>query len=99
MGVASWLVWREGPERLDVRIALWLYGLQLAVNALWAPLFFGLRKLLAGLVDILLLWVLVALTTLAFYRISNEAAALLLPYWAWVTFAAGLNALILRLNP
>jgi len=98
MGVAAWLVWRRGRE-LRVGIPLLLFTVQLLLNGLWSVLFFGLRSPGAAAVDILVLWVTIALTIGAFHRVSRPAATLLLPYWGWVTFAAILNLAIWTLNP
>ena len=72
--------------------------MQLALNAAWSPLFFGLRSPLAGLVDIGALWLAIGATVVAFWRIVPLAGGLLLPYWAWVTFATALNLAIWRMN-
>jgi len=91
MGVASWLVWRA-PDRPRARHALALYSLQLLLNLAWSWLFFGLRQPLAALVEIVALLTLIALTTLRFAPLSRAAAALMMPYLAWVSFATLLNA-------
>ena len=70
----------------------------MAVNVVWSPVFFALEAPLAALVVIVVLWVLVAGTLEAFRRVDRRAAALLVPYLAWVTFAAVLNFEIWRLN-
>ncbi|MFP8954824.1 TspO/MBR family protein [Natrialbaceae archaeon A-arb3/5] len=96
MGVALWLVWRaDGPGR---RLALSLFVVQMAFNVAWTPAFFSLEAPLVALGVILTLWVLVAGTIAAFRRVDRRAAALLVPYLAWVTFAAILNFEIWRLN-
>lgn len=92
MGVASWLVWREGPARPEVRSALVLYVIQLLSNLAWSWLFFGFRQPLAALVDIVVLLALIAVTAQRFARVSRIAAVLMLPYLAWVAFATILNA-------
>jgi tryptophan-rich sensory protein len=98
MGVAAWLVWRaQGLSGAGA--ALLLFVVQLAVNALWSWLFFGWRQGALAFVDILVLWVLIAATIALFGRVSRVAAALLVPYLAWVTFASFLNFSIWRLNP
>lgn len=97
MGVAAWLVWRNG-EAHNLRLPLALFGLQLFLNALWTPLFFGLQRPDLALVNILVLWVAIAATGIAFYPISRTAAFLFLPYWLWVSFAALLNASLWWLN-
>ena len=75
-----------------------MFLVQLILNALWSILFFGLRSPLAGLVDIVVLWLAILATIVLFFRVSVPAGVLLLPYIGWVTFAAVLNAAILRLN-
>lgn len=96
MSVAAWLVWRE-KERTDVRRPLTLYVIQLALNAVWTPIFFGLypfvgvAALWVGVVVIVAIDVAVLLTMLAFWRVRKVAAVLLIPYWAWVLFATTLN--------
>ena len=97
MAVAAWLVWRRGPAR--ARLPLALFGLQLALNLAWSGLFFALRHPGLTFGEILLLWAAILATMLAFGRISRLAAGLLAPYLAWVTFAAALNLAIWRLNP
>ncbi|HYE62096.1 MAG TPA: TspO/MBR family protein [Phycisphaerales bacterium] len=100
MGVASWLVWRERARRpRHVRAALAAYAVQLALNAAWSPLFFGLRRPDLALIDIVLLWAAIVATVVLFWRVHKAAGAILLPYLAWVTFATALNLTIWRLNP
>ncbi|MBP9762576.1 tryptophan-rich sensory protein [Patescibacteria group bacterium] len=98
MGVAAFLVWKQGWQRKEVKIALGVFGLQLVINALWSLLFFGLHNPLLALIDILLLWLLILVTMIVFYRISKPAAYLLLPYLCWVSFATYLNYAIYVLN-
>lgn len=97
MAVAAWLVWREGGWRTQGR-ALGLFVLQWALNALWTPLFFGLHRPGLALIDILALWLAILATLIAFWRVRRVAGILLLPYLAWVTFAAALNFTIWRMN-
>jgi benzodiazapine receptor len=94
MAVAAWLVWRE--TGLSREIAL--FAVQLALNALWSWLFFGLHRPGAALADIGALWLAILLTHLAFEHVRPLAGWLLIPYLAWVSFAAALNAALWRLN-
>ncbi len=98
MGTAVWLVWRSGSERRDVRTAIGLYGGQLTLNALWTPIFFGLKAPGLALAEIVPLWGMLAATVVQFFRIRPAAGLLLLPYLAWTTFATALNAEVWRLN-
>jgi tryptophan-rich sensory protein len=98
MAVAAWLVWKQGLGAVGVKLALAAFLVQLILNCLWSILFFGLRSPLAGLVDIVAMWLAILATIILFFRVSVPAGVLLLPYIAWVSFAALLNAAILRLN-
>jgi tryptophan-rich sensory protein len=98
MGIAAWLVWRERGFR-GARAALTLFIVQLAANALWTWLFFAWRLGALAFGEILLLWVLIAATIAAFWRVRPLAGALLLPYLLWVTFAAALTFAVWRMNP
>lgn len=97
MGIAAWLVWREGGwvERSG---ALGLFVTQWILNAIWTPLFFGAHRIGLALADIIVLWILIGATVVAFFQVRKLAGALLLPYLAWVTFAATLNFRIWQLN-
>ncbi len=97
MGVSAWLVWRNGNSR-SLRIPLGLFVLQLILNALWTPLFFGMHRPDLALLNILTLWFAIIATILAFHPLSRPAAYLLIPYWLWVSFASILNAAIWWLN-
>jgi translocator protein len=97
MAVAAWLVWRQGGWRAQ-RAPLSLYLLQLALNALWTPVFFGLRSPGLALVVIVSLGAAIVLTGRAFRPVSRIASWLLVPYLAWVVFAAALNFSIWRLQ-
>ena len=96
MGVAIVLVRRADPSRR--RRAEAVFGLQLALNFAWSVAFFGRRDPRAGLVVIVLLWGAIVATIGEFWRTRRLAAAILVPYLAWVTFATVLNAEIWRLN-
>jgi translocator protein len=97
MGTAAWLIWiRFGLA--GARIALTLFILQLILNAMWSWIFFGLHNPGMAFFEILLLWVAILATVIAFWHKRIDAGALLLPYLAWVSFAAVLNYAIWRLN-
>jgi len=98
MAVAAWLVAREGLGDSAVRVALTLYLVQLALNLGWSIVFFGLRRPGLALVVIGALFVAITATAIAFHGISPTAAWLLVPYLAWVAFAASLNAWIAFAN-
>ncbi len=98
MGVAAWLIWRKHGFR-QARTALSLFLAQLAVNALWSWLFFVWHLGAVSFGEVLLLWILILCTVAAFWRSCPAAGALLLPYFAWVTFAAALTYQLWQLNP
>ncbi len=83
----------------DAGQALALWSVQIAFNALWTPVFFGLKRMGAGLVVVLCLWLAVALTMLALWRLDWIAGLLFVPYLTWVTVASALNATVWRMNP
>ena len=99
MSVAAWLIWRRPDSGLRTS-ALRVYGLQLAVNAIWSPVFFGLGALIGApgvwiaLGVIVVLDFLILATIIRFNDVSRLAAALLIPYWLWALFATTLNAAI-----
>lgn len=98
MGVAFYLIWRQGWKKKKVRIAGLYFLLQLSLNFLWSISFFGLRSPVLGLVNIIALLVLIIMTMRQFYPLSKVAFFLLVPYLLWVSFATLLNASIVILN-
>ncbi|KPK29038.1 MAG: sensory protein [Desulfobacterales bacterium SG8_35_2] len=98
MGISAWLVWRTGGSR-SVKVALTLFLIQLALNASWSWLFFRWHQGKLAFLDIFLLWLLIAATLVAFWRIRPMAGALLVPYLLWVSFALVLNYSVWQLNP
>ena len=98
MAVAAWLVWRKvGFPQATVAISLFMT--QLVANALWSWVFFAWQRGALAVVEILVLWGLVAATAVAFWRVQRLAALLLVPYLAWVSFAAALTLALWRRNP
>lgn len=97
MAVAASLVWLA-RGRSAVCCPLTAFAVQLAANLAWSVCFFGLRSPLLGFIDICLLWVAVGVTVFQFFLVSRLAGWLMVPYWAWVTFAAVLNGAILVLG-
>lgn len=97
MGIALYLVWSKSNEQ-EGRKAIILFGLQLTLNIAWSFCFFYLHNPLAGLVEIIFLWLAILLTIIYFYKISKSAAYLLVPYILWVSFASVLNYFLFILN-
>lgn len=99
MAIAAWRVWSKHEQKPDaVKTALTLWGGQLALNAAWSWIFFGARKPRFALAEIVALWLAIAATARAFWKIDRTASALLWPYLAWVSFATALNASIAARN-
>lgn len=97
MSLAAMRVAQSGDVRAPQALGFWT--IQITLNALWSPVFFGLRRMRTALVVVALLWVAVAVTLVAFFRIDWIAGLLFLPYIAWVTIATALNAAVWRRNP
>lgn len=97
MSVAGWRIWLRRDEP-GARLTLKLYAGQLAANALWSVLFFGLRRPDLALIDIAVLWTLLVVLQVRLCRQDRLAGALWLPYLAWVSFASALNASVWWLN-
>lgn len=94
IAVAGWLVW----EKLGWSGLLGLWGVQLAFNALWSWIMFGLHEIGWAFADVAALWLAVAAFILAAWPVNQTAALLFLPYLAWATFAGTLNFEVWRLN-
>lgn len=99
MGVAAGLVWsRIDFEKEIVKKALVFFAIQLALNALWSYLFFGLRNPMLAGIEIVILWLMIFETYVKFSKINKIAGYLFIPYLLWVSFASVLNASIWWLN-
>ncbi len=98
MGIAAFLIWRNGWEKKEVRAALGVFFIQLVLNASWSVIFFGLQDPGAALLEIIFLWLAIIATIAAFSKISRPAVWLLVPYILWVSLAAYLNYSIWILN-
>ncbi|MBS1803957.1 MAG: tryptophan-rich sensory protein [Acidobacteria bacterium] len=97
MAIAAWLISRMPDSQLRT-LALAFFVLQLALNLAWSWIFFHRHAIGSAALEVAVLWIAIAATTLIFSRVSSTAAWLMAPYWAWVTFASILNAAIWRLN-
>lgn len=97
MAVAAWLVWkRKGLSGAILPLVFFI--VQLVLNAMWSWLFFGLKNPGLAFGEIIVLWLVILLTLIAFCRQTPFAGALLLPYLAWVSFAVILNFSIWQMN-
>lgn len=97
MAIAAWLVWK--PQGLQASVMpLTFFAIQLVLNIAWSWIFFGLHQPGWAFVEIVILWLAIVLTTVAFFQSSKLAGWLMIPYLAWVSFASVLNFTIWRLN-
>jgi tryptophan-rich sensory protein len=97
MGLAAWLVWRqEGIAAAGLPLSVFV--LQLILNGLWTWIFFGQRNIGLAFAEIVILWILILVTLILFWKRQALAGIMLLPYLLWVGFAAILNYAIWRLN-
>lgn len=97
IAVSGYVVWTSGNAEGEI-LPLALFALQLALNALWSVLFFGLRRPGYAFADIVALWVVILATIVSFFTLQPVAAWLLIPYLLWVSFAAGLNYSVWQRN-
>lgn len=97
IGLSGYFCWTRGG-RTDRIADFVVYGVQLVLNGLWTPLFFGMHRISWALGDLILMWFLTMLCISAFSQRSRLAAWLLLPYFLWISFAGALNAAILVIN-
>ncbi len=98
MGISLFLIWRQGSQVPGIKVALTVFSVHLILNIIWSFLFFGLQSPRFAFIEIIVLWLAIALTIYLFYRISVISAVLLIPYILWVSFAAFLNFSIWQLN-
>lgn len=98
MGISVYLVYEKGLKSEKVRVALIFFIVQFIFNTSWTLIFFGARLPVLALIDIVILWFLILLTILKFYKVSKTAGLILLPYLLWVSFATYLNWSVVVLN-
>ncbi|WP_420391933.1 TspO/MBR family protein [Acuticoccus sp.] len=94
---AGYLVWRSAAPG-EATVPLIVYGVHLALNASWSAIFFGLKRVDLAFLELVVFWLSIVATIALFYQVRVEAALILLPYLAWVTFAGALNLAIWRMN-
>lgn len=99
MAVAWWLLWDKSERTADRRKAISLFLIQLAVNASWSPIFFSAKAVGPALLIIVVMVISTVATIIHSRRVNRLAAALLLPYLAWIIYAAYLNGGVWMLNP
>ena len=98
MGISLYLVWNKGLKNKEARLSLFMFFVQLVLNSFWSILFFGLKTPFYAFIEIIILWVAIAITIFKFYKISKYAGLILIPYIAWVSIALTLNMYVWILN-
>lgn len=98
MGISLYLVWNSGAGYDQKRNAYIFFAIQLFLNFIWSPIFFGRRQFLLAFAVLVLLWIFTIGMILSFYKISKPAGLLQIPYLLWLTFAGYLNFAIYLLN-
>lgn len=98
MGVSFYLIWKQDTNKKKVKSAIQIFFVQLILNLIWSPVFFGLKSPELGLLIITPMWAYIIITIKKFYPLSKVSAYLLIPYLLWVSFATILNAAIAILN-
>lgn len=94
MGISFFMIWQKGRHNLQMVV----FGAQIILNTTWSFFFFGMQRLDVAFLNIVLLWIMIVLTIVLFFRVSKIAAYLLIPYIIWVSFASYLNLAIWMLN-
>ena len=97
MGISFYLIWTQ-PVSKRPNSAILIYLLQLTLNFAWSFIFFYLQQMGFALIEIILLWILIATMIIQFYKIKPIASLLNIPYLLWVSFATILNAAYYILN-
>lgn len=101
LGLAAWsasIAWTAAPDASGLTTVVILFGVNALCHFLWSPLFFRLRRPDWALIEVVFLWASLAALLVGLWPISHLAALLILPYFAWVSFAAFLNWTIVRFN-
>jgi benzodiazapine receptor len=98
MAISVFFIWEKGLSANGVLIAFVLFWIQLALNALWSIIFFGMKAKGGGVIIIIVLWIMILATIIATFQVSNLAGVLLIPYIVWVSIASYLNIGVWRLN-
>ncbi|HRG19092.1 MAG TPA: tryptophan-rich sensory protein [Flavobacterium lutivivi] len=99
MGIAAGRVWNKvDSDQQNVKKGMYFFIIQLALNALWSYLFFGMHNLFLSIIEIILLWLMIYETIIQFKKVDRLASKLLIPYLVWVSYASILTASVWYLN-
>lgn len=94
IALALYFSWTNSKGRLR-RLVGWIYGINLVLNAIWTPLFFGLKNPLYGFIDIVLIWITIVWMLFVSWKADKKAFWMIVPYFLWVSFATVLNGMVL----
>lgn len=97
MAISAWIVWKDYGFNQARQPIMW-FGFQLILNSAWSWLFFGEHLIGTALAEILLLWIAILFTTMLFWKKSEPAGWLMVPYLLWVSYASALNFSLFQLN-
>ncbi|OGF31504.1 TspO protein [Candidatus Falkowbacteria bacterium RIFOXYD2_FULL_35_9] len=98
MGISVYLIWRKLEKNEKVRSAFIFFWVHLFFNAIWSIIFFGLQSPVLALVDIVIIWLMILMMIIWYWKIEKWSSILLWPYIIWVSFASVLNLSIVMLN-
>ncbi len=98
MGISVYLIWQKVGKIQEARKAVRLFWIHLVFNAIWSPIFFGLKNPGLALVNIIIIWLLIIVLMTKFWKINKWSTHLLIPYLFWVSLASVLNYFIWYLN-
>lgn len=98
MGIALYLVWKKDGEKRGVGLSIWLFGIQLGLNILWAFLFFFKQRPETSFIVICILFFITFLTIISFIRVSKKGAFLLVPFLLWLAFIGYLNYTVCKIQ-
>ena len=98
MGISVYLIWQKIKQNKKAVGTLWLFWTHLFFNAIWSIIFFGLQNPGLAFINIIIIWLMIVVLIIKFWRINRWAAYLLIPYLLWVSFASALNCFIWYLN-
>ncbi len=93
IAISLYFVWTSAKKKIEKRKIAWVFGINFLLNVLWSVLYFGFKNPTLAFFELLLLWISIGSMVFITYKIKKLSSYLLLPYWAWVTFAGVLNYL------
>lgn len=97
IGLSLFFFLKDGFNKKKI-IPIIFFSIQLLLNFIWSPIFFGMQNIRFAMIVIALMWLFILLTIIAFKQHNKTSAMLLIPYFLWVSFACYLNFSFLRLN-